>query len=294
MVAIAQLAERSFVKGVVGGSNPLGDPMSYKKRKIKRSKINILKYKFSLFLVKFFNKIKSKGRRKRDMRLIQVRNMMDFLRSRNKALKQNSLKINEWVDGYLEKCMLSGDSVSVLMPWCLSKSLEKRFSEQGGKFVPTKKEKMVLYDLQSNLVIKNVSSEKFRPSVLDVKSLWEILEVFQNDYLGSMFILTKDESWGSGLFINVPLATKILEEFYEDFSSFTGCSFAPKTAVYLLGNETNVFWQKIKNNHYLIGLLLGFGRKMPPFSITKIRSLLRKIIEEGQEIGKIINKIQLK
>lgn len=132
-------------------------------------------------------------------------------------------------------------------------------------FVPSKKERMVLYNLQPDRVRKYVSCERFMPSDIDCKNLWEVLEVFQNDHIGNRYFLTKDESWGSGLFINIPLAMKILEEHYEDFSRLTGYSFDPQEAVYQLGNKEQGLWQEIKTNHYLLGLLLGFGKKNASF-----------------------------
>lgn len=73
-----------------------------------------------------------------------VQNVLKFLRDRNRLVKQNNLKINEWVDSYLAECFLNGRPVNILTQWCLSRSLKKRFQDQGGTFTPTKKELRVL------------------------------------------------------------------------------------------------------------------------------------------------------
>lgn len=142
LVAIAQLEERSFVKGMVGGSSPLSDPMSYRNKKNRKSKA----YKLKFLVWLFFNKIKRgiRERKERKMGFLQVRRVMGFLRARNKIIRPNNQKISEWVDEYLGRCFVSGEPVNILTQWCLSKAFEKRFEEEGKGFVPTKKERKVL------------------------------------------------------------------------------------------------------------------------------------------------------
>jgi len=66
---------------------------------------------------------------------------MEFLRGRSKGINPRNIKINEWVDRYLEACLLNGESVNILTQWCISKDLEQRFKTQGNKFIPTKDER---------------------------------------------------------------------------------------------------------------------------------------------------------
>ena len=70
----------------------------------------------------------------------QVQNMMEFLRKKTRLVKQNNLKVNDWVEGYLEGCFLNGTPINILTQWCLSRSLKKRYEDRGGRFVPAKKE----------------------------------------------------------------------------------------------------------------------------------------------------------
>lgn len=66
--------------------------------------------------------------------------LMAFLRIRCERIRPGNLKVNQWVDGYLNRCLLGGKAVNILTHWCLSKALEQRFSQQGDKFQLTRKE----------------------------------------------------------------------------------------------------------------------------------------------------------
>lgn len=68
---------------------------------------------------------------------------MAFLREQNRTVRPNNLKINEWMDGYLDRCCANGEPVTILTQWCISKDLEARCQDQGGVFVPTKKERRI-------------------------------------------------------------------------------------------------------------------------------------------------------
>jgi len=117
--------------------------MSYKNRKNKRSKLRRIKIYLSKFLVKFFYNF---TRKEATMGSIYVTNVMADLRAKARIVRPNNLKISDWVEKYLTECFLQGRPVNILTQYCLSKALEKRFSEQGGKFVPTKKERKVLQE----------------------------------------------------------------------------------------------------------------------------------------------------
>ena len=75
------------------------------------------------------------------MRQFQTRKVMEFLREKSKKNRSNNLRINEWIDSYLERCFLNGKEVNILTQWCISKDLEERFKKQGNRFMPTKKER---------------------------------------------------------------------------------------------------------------------------------------------------------
>jgi len=132
--------------------------MSYQSKKRKKLKLNQLKYKIGLVWNKFFNRIKKK---ERTMRQFQTRKMMDFLREKNKTIRRNNPKINGWVDGYLDECLTDGRPVNILTQWCLAKDLEMRFEKQGGRFVPTRKERR-LFEKEMPEIITAFSENGFR------------------------------------------------------------------------------------------------------------------------------------
>lgn len=94
---------------------------------------------------RFFNKfIKLLRKEKKEtMRFRGIANVMQFLRERSRIIRPNNQKVNEWVDSYVNECVLQGTPVNILTQFCLSKSLERRLELQGGSFVPTKKERLI-------------------------------------------------------------------------------------------------------------------------------------------------------
>ncbi len=115
--------------------------MSYKKKKQKKSILNQLKWKFGRIeavLLKVFRKVFP---RKNKMRLPQTRVIMQWLRERARVIRPNNLKINEWVDEYVNKCILEGKRVEIITQYCLSKDLETRYQKQEGRFLPLQEER---------------------------------------------------------------------------------------------------------------------------------------------------------
>ena len=74
------------------------------------------------------------------MRLPQTIKIMEFIRSKNKMLRSNNQKVNEWVDNLVDFCILNGKPIDILTQWCLSKDLEVRYRTQGNRFIPLKTE----------------------------------------------------------------------------------------------------------------------------------------------------------
>lgn len=118
------------------------------------------------------------------MRFPATVKVMAFLRERNRLVRSNNLKINEWVDNYLDGCMASGEAVTVLTQWCVSKDLEARYQAQGGGFVPTRKERRI-FDVEIPKVADAFSANGFKLN-------WWI--TFNRSYLNSGRIAPKLES----------------------------------------------------------------------------------------------------
>lgn len=74
------------------------------------------------------------------MRLPQVVELMAFLRDKSRKIRQNNQRISEWVDEYVNRCVVEGKSINLLTQWCVTKNLERRSELTGGRLVPTKEE----------------------------------------------------------------------------------------------------------------------------------------------------------
>lgn len=111
--------------------------MSYKKKKLKKGLFNQLKRKLRLVKIALLKKYKLFiQKNKTAMQQRQTTSIVKELRERAKAVRSNNLKINEWVDSYIEACILNGKPVELLTQYCLSKDLENRYDTQGGVFIP--------------------------------------------------------------------------------------------------------------------------------------------------------------
>ncbi|MFA5838593.1 MAG: hypothetical protein WC849_01470 [Candidatus Paceibacterota bacterium] len=119
--------------------------MSYKSKKRKKTRASKLQRDFVIFLKKFFVKfsrkiekffeIKNKNEENK-MRFPQTKIIMEQLREKAKRIRPNNLKINEWIDDYIDSCILEGKQIEIITQYCLSKDLEFRYQKQGNKFVP--------------------------------------------------------------------------------------------------------------------------------------------------------------
>lgn len=122
-------------------------------------------------------------------------------------------------------------------------------------------EKQAMYNAQTDKFKKYISLKKFTPSKLDCRQLWEDWKKVENKYLGKQFLFVEFEKWEAGIFVNIPAAAFVFKKYYEEFAKITGQKFDPYTAAYKIGNSSDLFWGKVEKNHYLLGLLLGFGEK---------------------------------
>jgi len=120
--------------------------MSYKKKKIKESKLGQLKYRLGKIKRALFSRVPVllQFRERGTMRLPQTVAIMEFLRKQNKLVRANNKKIDEWVDEYVNDCILNGRPVEILTQWCVAKDLEQRLEVQGGEFKPTKDESQLI------------------------------------------------------------------------------------------------------------------------------------------------------
>ncbi len=191
--------------------------MSYKKNKIKRSFFNSFRYKSRIIFNKFFYKTIRQRKGGVDMRMVQ--NVLNILRVKNRLIKANNLKINEWVDAYVTGCFLNGKTVNILTQWCLSRSLKKRFVDQGDKFIPTKKERKIIETEIPELI------SVFKQNGLRVNWLITFNRAFLDSGLLSQEIEIKYKKMITGLALNSLYNECVLFLDWED--DFLGAKPSP-------------------------------------------------------------------
>jgi len=120
-------------------------------------------------------------------------------------------------------------------------------------------EKRELIKEESEEFQKNVSLKNYRPSKEQAKKLWHDWEKVQSKYVSKQFFFRFDEGWGGGVFVNIPSVMFVMDKYRNEFSEVFGKDFDLHDAVHVIGNAEEPSWQKIKNNHCLLGLLFGFG-----------------------------------
>lgn len=136
--------------------------MSYKNKKLKKGKLNQFRRIFRLVKIAFLKKqahlkIKKGG----TMRLEQTQKIMEALRMLNRV--QGNKKIDEWVDNYVNDCVLNGKSVEILLQWCSGLGLAMRMDKQGGQFVPLPAEISLIQE-QIPQIIKIFTEQSVRVS----------------------------------------------------------------------------------------------------------------------------------
>ena len=126
--------------------------MSYKKKQLKKSRLNQLMFQVGLVKNVLFRNIGRFFKGGAGMRLPQTVAIMEVLRRQNKIVRPNNKKIDEWADGYINNCILNGKPVEVLTQWCIAKDLEERIKVQGGVFSPVKAERELILETIPKIV----------------------------------------------------------------------------------------------------------------------------------------------
>lgn len=99
---------------------------------------------------------------------------------------------------------------------------------------------------------------------LNHKKLWfEFRKRYKNLDLKFMLFSRNfpGEENNIALFVNIPNLVYVLHHHYEEFSKRTEVTFDPKEIVFQINNETSVFWNKVFKDHFLKGLVYGYGER---------------------------------
>lgn len=110
--------------------------MSYKNKKLKKSKLGRLKYRLEKIGRALLSRVQAllQFQRRKTVRLPQTVAIMEALRLLNQGAAQNNKKIDQWVDVYVNDCIVNGRPIEILLEWCSGLGLAKRKEIQGGQF----------------------------------------------------------------------------------------------------------------------------------------------------------------
>ncbi len=91
--------------------------------------------------------------------------------------------------------------------------------------------------------------------------LWDAWSKVKDQYLGENFRFFADPRIPDHVvFVNLAAVALILEENYEDFKKAYGQDFDSTEIVYSIDSGDSKFWKVCFSDHYLSGLLYGFGK----------------------------------
>ncbi|MCH7605247.1 hypothetical protein IID24_04650 [Patescibacteria group bacterium] len=118
-----------------------------------------------------------------------------------RVMTYGRMKINDWVDNFLDVCVAEGKAVSILTQWCISKELEVRYQQQKG-FKPTKAELRLfereLPDIAALLQREGFGVEwwmTFNPSCLDSGRIAPELELEYKAMIKDIASPVTDDGW---------------------------------------------------------------------------------------------------
>ncbi|MFZ0566258.1 MAG: hypothetical protein WAM28_08755 [Chlamydiales bacterium] len=96
----------------------------------------------------------------------------------------------------------------------------------------------------------------------DCKILWDTwLKTYGTVSTPTYKLIAWKGDFTAGLFIHVPHLIYTLKKYYREFSQITGIQFDVDTILNSIEDKNSVFWRKVLTNHYLHGLLLGYGER---------------------------------
>lgn len=96
----------------------------------------------------------------------------------------------------------------------------------------------------------------------DCKILWDTWsKIYGTISTPTYRVIAWEGDFTVGLFIHVPYLTHILKKYYKEFSQITETQFDVDTILDSIEDKNSVFWNKVLTNHYLHGLLLGYGER---------------------------------
>jgi hypothetical protein len=100
----------------------------------------------------------------------------------------------------------------------------------------------------------------------DLPENWKKWEKIKDHFPMSNYFFLKcprkdDSRFEDVYFVNIQQTAITIQEHYNLFKQHVGEDFNPLKAVFEIGNERSIFWQKTAKNSMLLGILFGYGEK---------------------------------
>ena len=134
--------------------------------------------------------------------------------------------------------------------------------------VLTEEERKRAYDNLPDWKKKEIPYNKFLVSQIDTKTQWiAFKKKIEQLNIKEYFFVEYDKEYDAVLFVHKPSLLYILIKYHDQFKKELNEEFDPLEKIEELKSGGSKFWDKIfKNkNHYLMGLIFGFGEKNSRF-----------------------------
>ena len=131
--------------------------------------------------------------------------------------------------------------------------LENLMIREGGLFVLMGSKPMVWFELGES---SGCSWSK------EMERIWPVWKAHLNEYVGPCYAIREDfiHKGHSAYFANIPNTLALLNTHYSEFKRLYGKEFDPIEMIHeFQNNNPSDFWDAVFQNHYLQGLLFGYG-----------------------------------
>ncbi|MCB1067637.1 MAG: hypothetical protein KDK56_05575 [Simkania sp.] len=99
---------------------------------------------------------------------------------------------------------------------------------------------------------------------LNSKKLWEKWKNLEESLDPKFLFISRKAPYGEGeigLFVNIPSLVYILHHYKSEFSIRTQLEYDPNEESFQIRDPDSLFWSRVFRDHFLTGLVYGYGEK---------------------------------
>ena len=194
--------------------------------------------------------------------------------------EQNKDHRSEGIEKFLRHALITHSGVFTLVG-------AKPITEFSNLTVEPSSERLLkIYENLSERAKEESSYEDVSGHFREEYELWLQWSNVMNKYIGENFRFFPAPHLKDRIFFaNLDAVALTLDEYYEDFKRVYGFDFDPTEIVYSIDSVDSEFWKICFSDHYLAGLLYGFGK-----SNAKLFSWERKNKKPGKARGSSCNR----